>query len=190
MGRESGRPLRSDARRNRDKILCAALRMFGERGLNVHLDHIAKEAGVGAGTLYRNFPTREELIEAAYRHELTTLCESVPRLRARLPPQQALREWMIGFLDYATAKMGLADALRSVVDWDRVPSCESREMLLDSITPLLTNGAEAGVIRADVPPEDLLVALMGIALATGRAEQRDQAERLLDLLFGGLLVRR
>ncbi|WP_243789594.1 TetR/AcrR family transcriptional regulator [Saccharopolyspora gloriosae] len=189
MCRESGRPLRADAQRNRDKILSTAARMFAERGLDAHLDHIAKEAGVGSGTLYRNFPTREALIEAAYRHELSRLCDASPHLLATLPPGEALRAWMGRALDYATAKLGMADALRAVIDSGGAPYDKSKEMLLDSITPLLDAGARAGVIRDDVPAADLLLGLFGIAMAAGGDEHREQAERLLDLLFDGLRVR-
>lgn len=110
------RPLRSDARRNRDKILSAAVRVFAERGLEANLDQIAKEAGVGAGTLYRNFPTREALVEAAYRNELARLCDAAPVLLATMTPHAAIRAWMGLYIDYATAKHGMADALRAVVD--------------------------------------------------------------------------
>ena len=99
MARDESRPLRADAQRNRDKILTAAVRVFAEEGLDAHLERIAKEAGVGSGTLYRNFPTRESLIEAAYRNEVAKLCDAAPELLREMPPRQALRAWMGRFLD-------------------------------------------------------------------------------------------
>ncbi|MGP4096982.1 TetR/AcrR family transcriptional regulator [Nonomuraea sp. KM90] len=186
MSGESERPLRADARRNRDKILTAAVRVFAEEGLNAHLERIAKEAGVGTGTLYRNFPTRELLIEAAYRNELARLCEAAPDLLAALPPQEALRAWMGRFIDYASAKLGMAEALRAVVESGVNPYAQSREMLLSTLKLLLDAGVAAGVIRSDLGPDDLYAALAGVALSTGRPEQRKQAERLLDLTMDGL----
>ncbi|WP_371530592.1 TetR/AcrR family transcriptional regulator [Streptomyces sp. NBC_01283] len=186
MGREAGRPLRADAQRNRDKILAAAVRMFTEEGLDAHFERIAREAGVGTGTLYRNFPTREALIEAAYRNEVARLCDAVPELLATLPPREALHAWMRRFVDYATAKLGMAEALRAVVASGGDPYADSREMIQGALSSLLEAGVTAGVIRSDLRPADLFAALAGIALTSARPEQREQAERLLDLLLDGL----
>src|SRR5579863_8057679 len=114
-GELAARPLRADARRNRDRLLGVAVRAFSQSGPDVTLDAIAKEAGVGIGTLYRHFPTREALVEAAYRNELDRLCDPVPQLLESMPPEQALRLWMDRFVDYMTAKHGMADALRWLV---------------------------------------------------------------------------
>ncbi|MBZ6088317.1 TetR/AcrR family transcriptional regulator [Streptomyces olivaceus] len=180
------RPLRADAQRNRDKILAAAVRMFSEEGLDAHLERIAKEAGVGSGTLYRNFPTREALIEAAYRNEVARLCDAAPGLLAELPPAEALRVWTRRFVDYATAKFGMADALRAVVASGGNPYADSRELIQAALTALMDAGAAAGEIRSDIRPTDMFAALAGIALTSARPEQREQAERLLDLLLDGL----
>ncbi|MFF0063158.1 TetR/AcrR family transcriptional regulator [Streptomyces sp. NPDC005279] len=186
MTRETGRPLRADAQRNRDKILAAAVRVFAEQGLDAHLERIAKEAGVGTGTLYRNFPTREILIEAAYRNELSRLCDATPDLLATMEPREALRAWMGRFIDYATAKLGMADALRALVESGVNPYAQSHEMMLDALTSLLNAGVGAGTIRSDIGATDMFAALTGIALASGKPEQREQAERLLDLTLDGL----
>ncbi|MBZ6170618.1 TetR/AcrR family transcriptional regulator [Streptomyces olivaceus] len=180
------RPLRADAQRNRDKILAAAVRMFSEEGLDAHLERIAKEAGVGSGTLYRNFPTREALIEAAYRNEVARLCDAAPGLLAELPPAEALRAWTLRFVDYATAKFGMADALRAVVASGGNPYADSRELIQAALTALMDAGAAAGEIRSDIRPTDMFAALAGIALTSARPEEREQAERLLDLLLDGL----
>ncbi|GII29373.1 TetR/AcrR family transcriptional regulator [Planotetraspora mira] len=183
---DSDRPLRADAQRNREKILSTAVRVFAEQGLGANFDQIAKEAGVGAGTLYRNFPTRESLVEAAYRNELSRLCDAAPDLLMRMPPHEAIRAWMGRFIDYATAKLGMADALRAVIDSGGNPYAHSREMMLESISSLLDAGIAAGTIRSDITPADMLASLTGIALASHKPEQREQAERLLDLTMDGL----
>ncbi|WP_329537657.1 TetR/AcrR family transcriptional regulator (plasmid) [Streptomyces sp. NBC_01450] len=190
MSTGTGRPLRADAQRNRDKILSTATRVFAEQGLDAHLEHIAKEAGVGTATLYRNFPTREILIEAAYRNELARLCDAAPGLLAALPPREALRDWMGRFIDYATAKLGMAEALRAVVESGVNPYAHSREMMLEALTSLMDASVTAGTIRSDISATDMFAALTGIALASGKPDQRAQAERLLDLTLDGLSTNR
>ncbi|MEU9616529.1 MULTISPECIES: helix-turn-helix domain-containing protein [Streptomyces] len=186
MSADTGRPLRADARRNREKILSAAVRVFAEEGLEAHLERIAKEAGVGSGTLYRNFPTREALIEAAYRNELSRLCEAASELLAAMPPREALRAWMGRFIDYATAKLGMAEALRAVVDSGVNPYAHSRELIMTALTSLMDAARAAGAIRSDVSPAVMFAALTGVAIASGKPEEREQAERLLDLTLDGL----
>ncbi|MCG0287350.1 TetR/AcrR family transcriptional regulator [Streptomyces sp. PSAA01] len=186
MARDPGRPLRADAQRNREKILSAAVRVFAEEGLDAHLERIAKEAGVGTGTLYRNFPTRELLIEAAYRNELARLCGAAPELLATRPPREAMRAWLGRFMDYANAKLGMADALRGVVASGVNPYAQSHELIQDALSRLMDAAVAAGVIRSDISATDMFAALTGIALASGKPEQREQADRLLDLTLDGL----
>jgi AcrR family transcriptional regulator len=181
------RPLRADAQRNRDQILAAAARAFSKCGLEATLEGIAKDAGVGIGTLYRHFPTREALIEAAYRSELAAVCDAALELLDAMPPAQALRAWMDRYIDYMTRKLGMADALRAVIASGANPYAQSFELLVGAIKPLLEAGAGTGDIRADVSAEDVLVSLSGVALAAGA--KRDQADRLLDLLMDGLRYR-
>lgn len=180
------RPLRADARRNRDRLLEAALRAFSaEATEDVTLERVARDAGVGIGTLYRHFPTREALIEEVYRTELDRLCDAAPRLQAEHPPVEALRAWMEGFIDYMAAKRGLAEALRAVIAAGGRPFAHSRERLVGAVGRLMAAGPAAG-LRTDVDPGDVLLALNGIALAAGEPAQREQAGRLLDLLVDGL----
>jgi AcrR family transcriptional regulator len=187
---EPGRkPLRADAQRNYDKIIETARQMFREKNADVSMDAIAKRAGVGPGTLYRHFPTREALVEAAYRSELARLCDGVDGLLQDGPPDVALREWMDRFVDYMTTKRGMADALRAVIASGGNPFAESRDRLLGAIGPLLEAGAAAGVLRGDVLAGDVLAGLSGISLAAGDPAQREQAGRLLDLLVDGLRYR-
>jgi AcrR family transcriptional regulator len=180
------RPLRADAQRNRDRLLQVAVRAFSQDGPDVTLDAIARDAGVGIGTLYRHFPTREALVEAAYRSELARLCDAVPDLLEAMPPDEALRTWMDRFVDYMTTKRGMADALRAVIASGGNPYEQSRGALLAAITSLLAAGAAAGAIRGDVAPGDVLASLSGVSLSAGQPDQRDQASRLLDLLMDGL----
>ncbi|MFC8124192.1 TetR/AcrR family transcriptional regulator [Streptomyces sp. NPDC057302] len=186
MARDAGRPLRADAQRNREKILAAAVHVFTEEGLDAHFERIAREAGVGTGTLYRNFPTREALIEAAYRNEVARLCDAVPGLLAAMSPPEALRAWTRRFIDYATAKLGMADALRAVVNLGTNPYADSHEMIQTALSSLMDANSAAGTIRSDISPADMFAALAGIALTSAKPEQREQAERLLDLILDGL----
>ncbi|MFB6615566.1 TetR/AcrR family transcriptional regulator [Streptomyces sp. NPDC085524] len=183
------RPLRADARRNREKILAAAVRVFTTDGLDAHLERIAKEAGVGSGTLYRHFPTREVLIEAVYRNEVARLCDAAPALLAQKPPAEALRAWAHLFLDYVTAKYGMIDGLRAIAATGSNPYGHSRELIQAAITSLMDACTAAGVIRDDIQPTDIMAALEGIALTSAGAEHRRRAERLLDLTLDGLTVR-
>jgi AcrR family transcriptional regulator len=184
-----GRTLRADARRNRDRLLSAAARAFSQDGADVTLDAIAKDAGVGIGTLYRHFPTREALIEAAYRSELARLCDAVPDLLQEMRPDEATRAWMDRYIEYMTTKRGMADALRAVIASGGTPYAQSRDRLITAITSLLQAGAAAGTLRADIEPADVLASLSGISLAAGDLAQRAQARRLLDLLMDGLRYR-
>ncbi|MEC4572488.1 TetR/AcrR family transcriptional regulator [Streptomyces virginiae] len=189
MSEGAQRPLRADARRNREKILAAAVRLFTAQGLDTQMERIAKEAGVGSATLYRNFPTREALVEAVYRNELAHLCDAAPALLAQNPPMEALRAWTRLFLDYVTAKYGMIDALRTIAASGGNPYGPSREMIRAAIGTLMDACATAGSIRTDIGPADIAAALEGIALTSGGTEHRRQAERLLDLTLDGLTIR-
>ncbi|MFL4490134.1 TetR/AcrR family transcriptional regulator [Streptomyces sp. VTCC 41912] len=178
--------LRADARRNRERILEAAVRAFSERGADVPIDAIAKAAGVGSATLYRHFPTREALVEAAYRNELARVCDSVAGLLAELPADRAMRRWMDEFVDYLAAKQGMAEALRLAVASGADPFAETLDRLTVAIGTLLRAGAEARLLRSDVDPLDVGLSLSGVSLATRAPGQRERASRLLDLILDGL----
>jgi AcrR family transcriptional regulator len=180
------RPRRADAQRNRDLLLAAAAAAFARDGGEVTLESIARAAGVGIGTLYRHFPTREALVDAAYTSELARLCDSVPELLATRAPDAALRAWMDSFVDYMTTKRGMAEALRAVVASGGNPFAESRARLLGAIVTLLEAGAAARLLRDDVSPDDVLVGISGVSVLAAEPDQRDQAGRLLDLIMDGL----
>ncbi|GIH13043.1 TetR/AcrR family transcriptional regulator [Rugosimonospora africana] len=189
MSAPDSRPLRADAQRNRDRLLEAAVRAFSTDDPEVTLDGIAKDAGVGIGTLYRHFPTREALVEAAYRNELARLCDAAADLLRAMPPDEALRTWMDRFVEYMTTKRGMAAALRAVIASGGNPYAQSRDSMIAAIGSLLRAGAEAGTVRPDVDPGDVLVSLSGVTLATAEPAQREQAGRVLDLLMDGLRYR-
>ncbi|NUT93002.1 MAG: TetR/AcrR family transcriptional regulator [Saccharothrix sp.] len=180
------RPLRADAQRNRDKLIAVALEAFSTGG-EVALETVAKRAGVGIGTLYRHFPTREALVEAVYRSELAKLCDSVPELLAELPPERAMRAWMDRFVEYMGTKQGMGDALKAVIASGGDPFAESRRLLLNAVATLLD--ATGGALPERVRPMDVLGALGGIGLAAAELNDPEQAGRMLDLVMDGLRYR-
>ncbi|QFZ18199.1 TetR/AcrR family transcriptional regulator [Saccharothrix syringae] len=175
------RPLRADAQRNRDRLLATALEAFSAEGADVALESIAKRAGVGIGTLYRHFPTREALVEAVYRNELGKLCDAVPGLLETLPPDRATRAWLGRFVEYVATKHGMADALRAVIASGADPYSESRELLTGAMARLLD-----AMGRADVVPTDVLGTVSGIATA---AAELGPVDGMLDLVVDGLRYR-
>jgi AcrR family transcriptional regulator len=183
---EPGRRLRADAQANEDRVLEAAARAFARDGADASVRAIAKDAGVGIGTVYRRFPAREDLVWAIYRSEVDRICGLVPDLLAQQPPAQALRAWMEYFLGFLAAKRGMADALKAALSADRGQRLETRALITAALAGLLTAGAADETIRPDADALDVMMALGGIALIAGEPEQRRQAARLLDLLMDGL----
>jgi AcrR family transcriptional regulator len=186
MSPERVRQLRADARQNQDRLLEASARAFARDGAEASLKAIAKDAGVGIGTLYRRFPTRERLIEATYRNETARLCAAAPELLETSPPAEALRTWMDRFVDYMATKHGMAEALHAVLVTDGELRMRTRDLLTDALTTLMAAGVEDGVIRPDLDPNDVLMGLGGVTLIAGGPDQRDLARRLLDLLMDGI----
>ncbi|MFB7509241.1 TetR/AcrR family transcriptional regulator [Streptomyces broussonetiae] len=182
----SGRPIRADAQANEDKLLAAAALAFARDGAAATLKQIAKDAGVGIATLYRRFPTREQLVDATYRYETARLAARTPDLLRQLPADRALRTWMSQVLDYLAAKHGMADTLKTLLQNDEQLSSQTREQLTRAVEEFRLAGISQGVIREDVPSPDILMSLAGVTLAAGAAHQREQAERLLDLLMDAI----
>jgi len=182
----SPRALRADAQLNHERLLEAAARAFARDGADTSLKAIAHDAGVGIGTLYRRFPTRDDLIEATYRNETTRLCERAPELLATSPPRDALRGWAEGFVDYMLTKTGMAEALPGILAAQDGLRLHSRDLLRTAIDTLLTAGIADGSVRDDVPANDVMMALGGITLIAGHESQRQLASRLLELLIDGL----
>lgn len=180
-------PARADARRNRQRLVDAALRAFSSAAENeVALEAIARDAGVGIGTLYRHFPSREALVEAVYRNELARLCDEAGDLLAELPPERALRTWMGHYGDFVATKRGMAEVLRVVIASGAVTTTDTRQRLGEAVGTMLDAGAAAGTLRGDVPAQDVVASMAGALLACQEPDQREQVERLLDLLVAGL----
>ncbi len=159
--------------------------MLSRSDEEVSLEAIAREAGVGIGTLYRHFPTREALVVEAYGDEIDQLCTAVGGLLATLPPEVALREWMQWFVDYVTAKRGMPAALTAAVD-GTPELADTRDAIVAALDGLLAAGREAGTIRDDLDAQDTLAALRGIWLVPAGPARADRARRLLNLLLDGL----
>ena len=169
-----------------DKLLAAAAAAFARDGTGATLKQIAKDAGVGIATLYRRFPTREQLVDATYRYETARLAARTSDLLGELPADQALRTWMSQVLDYLATKHGMADTLKTLLQEDERLSSRTREQLTGAVEEFRLAGVTQGLIREDVASPDILMSLAGVTLAAGAAHQRAQAERLLDLLMDGL----
>jgi AcrR family transcriptional regulator len=177
-------PIRSDARRNRDKLLEAATAAFAAaEGRPVSLEAIARDAGVGIGTLYRHFPTREALVEAIYRAELADVAAAAEQLLRRHPPKAALRRWMDRYASFVAAKRGMAESLHAIFDSGTMQASQTRDSIVGAVDLLLRAGADDGSLRADVRADDVVSSLVGIFVASGSAEQ---AGRMLDLLVAGV----
>jgi AcrR family transcriptional regulator len=176
---------RTDAQRNRERILDVAKEAFTRFGAEASLDDIARQAGVGAGTLYRHFPSRDALIEAVYRSEVEKLAAAERRFAANLSPLDALRAWMLLFVDHIAAKQIIAPALNSVVGGPSKLYEGSHSLIRGAIDALVHRAIKSGDIRKDLDPFDLLRALIGVShIASGPGWQQS-ARRLVDILITG-----
>lgn len=176
---------RTDAQRNRGRILEVAKEAFSRCGANTSLDDIARHAGVGAGTLYRHFPTREDLLEAVYRTEVEKLAAAEPKFSETLPPVEALRAWMLLFVDYIATKKIIAPALNALVGDPKKVFEASYTQIWEAIRALVKRAIRSGDIRRDLDPIDLLRALIGVANVSTSPEWQQCARRLVDILIIG-----
>jgi AcrR family transcriptional regulator len=176
---------RTDATRNRERILEVAKEAFTHAGANASLDDIAKEAGIGPGTLYRHFPTRDALIEAVYRSEVEKLAAAARKFAEHMPPIEALRAWMMLFVDYVAAKHLIAPALNTVVGGPSKLYETSRSQIQGAIDALVKRAIESGEIRRDLDPFDLLRALIGVSNVATSPDWQQSAKRLVDILITG-----
>ncbi|WP_435808474.1 TetR/AcrR family transcriptional regulator [Streptomyces afghaniensis] len=181
----TGGPQRSDAQRNRERILEVALVELS-RSPDVPLTVIAKKAGVGQGTLYRNFPNREALVLEVYRHEVQQLTDHAAELLKTREPDQALRIWMDHLARFIMAKTGLAEALRQAAGATGGPEPSGYSLVFGSIESLLNANHEAGTIRPGVTADDFLLAIAGIWQIDIRGDWHAKTTRLLDLVMDGL----
>jgi AcrR family transcriptional regulator len=181
----SARKPRSDAQRNRERILEVAKEAFSRSGANASLDDIAKEAGVGPGTLYRHFPTRGELLEAVYRTEMEKLAAAAKKFAAELPPVEALRAWLLLFVEYIAAKQLIAPALNALLGDPKKVFESAYAQVWDAIRALVKRAMKSGDIRKDLDPIDLLRALIGVANVSTSPDWQQSARRLVDILITG-----
>jgi AcrR family transcriptional regulator len=178
--------LRADAQRNCDKLLAAASEVFAKDGTDVPLHTIAAAAGVGIATLYRNFPTRDALVEAAYRNEVDQITAAAAQLLAEHPPDVALELWLERYVDYVVAKRGMSDALRAIIESGNDIYADTRQQLRAAFAMLLHAGAQAGTLRGDIDAEDVFRATGSVFLLPREPGWREQAARLLGLILDGL----
>jgi AcrR family transcriptional regulator len=180
------KPQRADAQRNREKLLAAASELFADSGTEVPLEAIAGRAGVGIATLYRNFPTRDALVEAAYRNEVAHITAAATELLAAYPPDVALARWTERYVDYVAAKRGMSDALRAIIESGNDIYADTRRELLGAFATLLQAGVDAGTLRPDVDAEDAFRATGSVFMLPQQDGWREQAARLLALIVDGL----
>lgn len=181
----SPRKTRTDAERNRQRILEVAKKAFTQGGANASLDDIARMAGVGAGTLYRHYPTRDALIEGVYRTEVAKLAAAERELADKLPPVEALRAWMLLFVDYIEAKHIIAPALNALVGGPSKLYEASRGQIQAAIDALVRRAIQSGDIRKDLEPFDLVRALIGVSNVASGPDWPESARRLVDILISG-----
>jgi AcrR family transcriptional regulator len=177
---------RADALRNRERVLEAAKAVFSQGGPEASLEAVARQAGVGIGTLYRHFPTREALYEAVYRREVEQLVELARQLAAEPSPIEALRRWMRANVEFIATKKGMAAALALAAHGSSELVSYSLDRLTRAVGELLQRAVAAGEIRSDIGPEDLLRALVGMCYAHDRPGWQAKVLRLVDVFIDGL----
>lgn len=180
------RKLRADAIRNRERVLEAAKAVFSQGGPEVSLEAVARRAGVGIGTLYRHFPTREALYEAVYRREVEQLVELARLLEVETAPVDALRQWMRANVEFIATKKGMAAALALAARGSSDLAAYSLDRLTRAVGELLQRAAAAGEIRADIDPEDLLRTLVGMCYAQDKPGWQARVLRMVDVFIDGL----
>ena len=181
----ASRKLRTDATRNRERILKVAKETFTRHGAEASLDDIARQARVGPGTLYRHFPTRDALIEAVYHSEVEKIAAAGRRLAEQKPPIDALRAWMLLFVDHIAAKLIIAPALNSIVGGPGRLFEGSRSQIQEVAESLVRRAIKSGDVRKDVEAFDLLRALIGVAYVPAGPDWQQSARRLVDILIAG-----
>jgi AcrR family transcriptional regulator len=180
------KPLRADARRNRDALLAKARELFADGCFDLRFDDFARLAGVGTGTLYRHFPTRAALAEAVYREELTAMCARARELQATLPAVEALSAFLRGFVDHLHTHQGLARTLATLMATRSETLADGGRELHQAITDLLAAGAEQGTIRDDVGAGTVMMVLNGICTAFDQPGSRPDADGAVTLVLDGL----
>jgi AcrR family transcriptional regulator len=181
----TARKPRSDALRNRERILEVAKAAFTRQGAHASLEEIAKQAGVGTGTLYRHFPTRDDLIEGVYRNEVEKLAAAASRFAQKMSPLEALRAWMLLLVDYIATKHIIAPALNTLAGGPSRLHEGSRTLIQGAIDGLVKRAKKTGDLRRDLDAYDLLRALIGVSHVGSGADWQQSARRLVDILIAG-----
>ena len=180
-----GRKPRADAQRNRERILKVAKLAFTRTGADISLDDVAKQSGVGPGTLYRHFPTRGALLEAVYRSEVERLAAAQQDFSRTMAPVDAMRAWMLLFVDYIATKQLIAPALNTLIEGpSKLFECSGRQ-ITGAIHSLVKRAIESGDIRPDLDPLDLLRALVGVSNVSSVPDWPESARRLVQILIAG-----
>ncbi|MDI5975729.1 TetR/AcrR family transcriptional regulator [Amycolatopsis magusensis] len=181
------KPLRADARRNRDALIAKAREVFDAGDFfDLRFDDFAGLAGVGTGTLYRHFPTREALAEAVYHGEVATLCDRARELQATLPAAEALATFLRGMVDHIHAHQGLARTLATLMATGSDTLAEGSQALEQAVTDLVAAAVRDGAIRDDVRAGAIMMALHGIGAAHDRPDWRTEADGVITLVLDGL----
>ena len=186
---KSRRKPRVDSIRNRERLLEAATEIFSAGGPQASLEAVAKKAGVGIGTLYRHFPTRDALFEAVYRHEVDLLGDLAERLARDEAPVEALKTWLQANVRLVATKKGMIEALQLAAHGSSELKAYSYDRMIGAIRLLLDRAVTAGEVRGDVPPEDLLRTLVGIYYSHGTGDWQPTALRMVDVFVDGLRKR-
>jgi AcrR family transcriptional regulator len=188
--RNSDRKPRADAERNRLLLLDTAKAAFAEKGSAASLDEIARAAGVGIGTLYRHFPTRDALIAAVYQNESDQLARAAARLAETMPPIEALRAWLFLFVDYLATKHGMTEVLNSIVGGPSALYAASGPGVMAAFGQLVDRAVASGKIQVDIERLDLLRAIAGVANVSAGPNAGEAAKRMVDILIAGLTTPR
>ena len=189
-GQNAARPLRRDAQRNREHLVATARDLFAAGELDLRMEEIARRAGVGVGTLYRHFATREALTGAVYRQEIETLCAAAPELLARLPADEALAAFLHRLTAHVVSNPGLAAALGTLLAQPSLTTGPPEPgALLAALTLLMTAARSAGLLRPDIAPSTVLMLLYGLCAAQGQPDWEAQARAAIDLLLDGLRIK-
>jgi AcrR family transcriptional regulator len=186
--KRSPRKPRADAARNRERVLEAAKAVFSAGGAGASLEAVARTAGVGIGTLYRHFPTREALFEAVYRREVQHLADLAEQLKRDTRPVDALRQWMRSNVKFVATKKGMSAALALAVDKNSKLISSTADQLTRAVGGLLHRAIAAGEIRDDVSPEDLLRALISMCYMNDQPGWQTSVLRLVDVFVDGLRI--
>ncbi|MFC3166085.1 TetR/AcrR family transcriptional regulator [Ciceribacter thiooxidans] len=180
---------RADSIRNRERLLEAATEIFSAGGQHASLEAVSRRAGVGIGTLYRHFPTRESLFEAVYRHEVDLLIDLAEQLGGETDPVDALKRWLQANVRLAATKKGMIQALQLAAAGSSELKAYSSERMVGAIRLLLERAVRAGKVRDDVQPEDLFRTLIGIFYSQGPGDWQPTALRMVDIFVDGLQKR-